>query len=72
MIHVDNKRYQVALWVDEDRSDGGLRLQFDTLAEAAAEFEKRKREGGLYRSGILFEWLKNSGQWRLIDQFPKE
>lgn len=72
MIHVDNKRYQLALWVDEDRSGSGLRLQFDTLAEAAAEFEKRKSASGLYRSGILFEWLKNSAQWSLIDQFPKE
>ena len=70
MIHVENKRYQVALWVDEDRSGSGLKLQFDSLAEALLEFDKRKRAGGLYRSGVLFEWLKDSSQWVLIDQFP--
>jgi hypothetical protein len=72
MIHVYTKRYQVALWVDQDRSGGGLKLEFDTIAEAAAEFERRKSGSGFYRTGILFEWLKNSAQWKLIDQFPKE
>lgn len=31
MIHVENKRYRVGLWVDEDRTGSGLELQFDAL-----------------------------------------
>jgi hypothetical protein len=70
MITVENKRFQVALWTNEDRAGPGFKLQFDSLAEAVAEFD-RHRGAGLYRSGILYEWHKVSALWELIDRFPK-
>ena len=72
MIHVQSKRYRVVLWESEDRSSAepALRLEFDRLAEADAEFEKLQR-AGRYPAGILIEWLKDSGDWELVRKYPQ-
>lgn len=70
MIQTQSKRYQISLWLTQDRSGPGpaLRLEFDNVEEARAEFERQKRHE-LYQSGILLEFHKVSQEWSLIDQF---
>ena len=70
MIHTQTKRYQISLWFTRDRSGPGpaLRLEFDNVEEARAEFEKHKHHEH-YQSGILLEFLKVRMEWILIDQF---
>ena len=55
--------------MSEDRTGPGLKLGFDSLDEAVAEFDKQKA-GKLYRSGIIYEWHKISSEWVLVDRFP--
>jgi hypothetical protein len=71
MIQVSNKKYQISLWADEDHrgADPALRMEFDDLRDARAEF-LRQRQAGAYRSGILYEWRKLSGSWDLLERFP--
>lgn len=71
MIQVSNKKYQISLWTSEDHrgADPALRMEFDDLRDAQAEFERQKQSGA-YRSGILFEWRKVSGTWDLLERFP--
>jgi hypothetical protein len=68
MISAQSKRYQIVLWPGKDRTGLGSKLQFDTLAEAVAEFDRCKAQGS-YRSGVLFEWFPLSAQWQLIERF---
>lgn len=71
MIHVQAKQYQVVLWENADRFSGGpaLRLDFDTLEAARAEFDAH-RETGKYQAGVILEWHKLSGISDLVDQYP--
>ncbi|HEY9011742.1 MAG TPA: hypothetical protein VIN06_12055 [Devosia sp.] len=70
MIQVSNKKYQISLWMSEEhRADPALRMEFDDLHDARAEFV-RHRQSGTYRSGILYEWRKVSGSWDLVERFP--
>jgi hypothetical protein len=70
MIQTQSKRYQISLWFKRDRSGPGpaLRLEFDDVEEARAEFDKHKAHGR-YQSGILLEFHKVRQEWSLLDQF---
>jgi hypothetical protein len=72
MNHSATKRYQIALWSTPNRGDSSvaMRFEFDALAPARAEFEAQ-RAAGHYVEGLLFEWLKDSDDWELIDRFPR-
>ncbi len=71
MIHTPKKRYQVVFWETEDRSNSAhaLHVDFETLEQARREFEAHIRSGR-YRTGILMEWHKISGDWDLLEMFP--
>lgn len=72
MIQLQNKRFQVVLWISDDRkgAEPALRLECDTLAEAEAAF-REQQQSGTYRSGILMEWHKHAGSWDLLASFPE-
>lgn len=72
MIHTLQKPFQVVLWETEERSSDGaaMRLDFDSLEEARADFDAQ-RLAGHFRTGVLLEWHKVSGQWELLDLFPR-
>jgi hypothetical protein len=71
MIHSPVKRFHVVLWETEDRSTAaGFRSQFETFDEAAAVFAEHRRSER-YREGILFQWLRDSEAWELIDRFSR-
>ena len=72
MIHLETKRYHIVLWETEDRSGSAaaLKLEFDSRAEASAAFEA-EQQLGRYAAGILFQWLKDSDDWQLMDRFPR-
>lgn len=71
MIQVPSKPYQIVLWTGVEHADTtpALRMEFDSLEEAVAEFEKQ-RETGLHRSGILYQWRRHSGSWDLLRRYP--
>jgi hypothetical protein len=71
MIHTPDKPFQVALWAGEEHgaTAPALRMEFDTLDAAQAEFQRQQRSGE-YRSGILFQWRKTGGTWDLLERFP--
>ena len=72
MIHLETKRYHIVMWEQEDRSGAAaaMKLEFDSRAEATAAFDT-ERQRGRYRAGILFQWLKDTDDWELIDRFPR-
>ena len=72
MIHLETKRYHVVMWESADRSGpaAAVKLEFESRAEASAAFES-ERQRGHYGAGILFQWLKDSDDWELIDRFPR-
>lgn len=71
MIHTPKKRYQVVFWETENRADsvGTVHADFESLEQARLEFEAQVKSGH-YRSGILMEWHKISGEWDLVEMFP--
>ena len=70
MIYSQTKRYQITLWLTQDRSGPGpaLRVDFENEEEARTEFDKYKGKSP-YRSGILLEFHQLSQEWNLLDQF---
>jgi hypothetical protein len=71
MIHSTRTRFHVVVWETEDRAGApGYRFEFATLAEAIAAFDEHRRSGRC-REGILFQWLKDSDAWELIDRFSQ-
>jgi hypothetical protein len=72
MIQHTTRPYHLVLWEAQDRSgpSAALKLEYETRARALAEFETH-RQAGRYGAGILFEWLKDIDEWKLIDRFPR-
>ena len=72
MIHLKTKRYQLVLWDEDDRGGAvpALKLEFDTLAQASEEFQAQQK-AARYGAGLLFQWLKDSDDWELVDRYPR-
>lgn len=70
MTHTGLKPYQVVVWEGEERlsDEPALRLHFDTLEDALTALDTH-HNSGRYRSGMLMEWNKQSGNWKLVAQF---
>jgi hypothetical protein len=68
---VQPKRYQITLWMGEDRRDSAaaLHMSFDTLEQAEREFEAHRLTGN-FKVGILMEWHRRSGIWNLLSKYP--
>ena len=69
MIQVQAKRYQIMFWELASR-DGpaALLIEFDAIEEARREFT-RLRDSGLYGTGVMMEWRKETGEWNLLERF---
>lgn len=62
--------YVVVVWSGGERlsDDPALRLQFDTLEDARLALDTH-RDSRRYRSGMLMQWDRQSGNWKLVAQF---
>jgi hypothetical protein len=69
MIYTHAKRYQIDLWLSEDRSGVVSRMEFDRREDAERVFSERTADGS-YRAAILMEWRPDSAQWVLLRKFP--
>lgn len=70
MTTTQPKPYQLVLWGDGKRpsDDPAVRQRFDTQEDAMAAL-KAHELSGRYRTGMLMQWDKQSGGWKLIAQF---
>lgn len=70
MTAVQLKSYQVVVWADGERlsDEPALRLHFETLEDALRALDTH-RNSGRYRSGMLMQWDKQTGNWKLVAQF---
>jgi hypothetical protein len=66
VIYTSTKRYQLVLWLSEDRDPANIahRAEFDNLDEAREALAYARAEGS-YPAGILYEW--HSGSWELVE-----
>ena len=69
MIQSLAKRFQVTLWLSENRTGLAPHQEFDNREEAEQAFEEA-RAGGQFRAGILYQWDKRAKEWTLLRQYP--
>ncbi|MGN6490205.1 MAG: glycosyltransferase [Devosia sp.] len=70
LTHRHSKTYVVVAWRGGNllSDEPALRMRFDTVEEALTAL-KAHHESRLYRSGMVMEWNKQSGNWALVAQF---
>ena len=69
MIQALTKRFQLTLWLTEDRQGLAPHSEFDDREAADRAFEEAKASGQ-FRVGILYEWDKRTKEWTLLRQYP--